>query len=145
MPPQNTQQMNPQIPQQTPVPTQMVSSAPDPKNPITPQPKQPVDIKKGHKIAANLGFATTLSQMALQKMNPPKQQLTTPQNSPQMPPEPTQTSEPKEDTQTQMKGLETRIMAQLEALKKDLKPKDKNEELESLKQEIQEVLNEQEG
>jgi hypothetical protein len=90
------------------------------------------DEKAGHQAAANLSFATSLSQM-LQGQNP--------QQALQM--EQPVEQKPQED----IKGLEDRLMSEISDIKgmiEQSSAKDKNKEVEDLKKQIEEVLNETE-
>lgn len=92
---------------------------------------------------AGLGQSTLLRTFLL----PPKQaqnQPQAPQEQPQTPSQPTVQETMQQGTQTMQNGLkelETKFMGELEQIKSMMKPKDKNEELEELKKQINDVLN----
>lgn len=89
---------------------------------------------------AALGFSTQLMQQHLQSQMPqeaPQAQETAPQQE--------EIQEPVEDPQAGLDDLRTEIMDEIGSLKELIKenaPKDKNKELEDLKKQINDVINE---
>ena len=88
---------------------------------------------------ASLGFSTNLLSQFLQNQQPQQASSQPQETAPQSP----TNQETGTDLQAEMQGLETRILDELTTLKKEIKkaqPKDANQELEDLKQELQGIL-----
>lgn len=143
----NPNQMQPQTQYKPPSPN--VPQV-DPKP--TPQAKPPVD---SNKAGANLGFVNTLQEHLLQyKANQDKTaqpSQSTPQQTPTQSPQgstpnplqgiPSNQQTPT-DTASQIEGLESRMMDELQTLKVEIQSqKDGKKEFDDLKKQIETVLN----
>lgn len=102
------------------------------------QPQQSQDLTP-EEAKASLGMATMLQDQFLQMQNPKAPQ------TPETAPDQTQTPEPQKDPVTEIEGLRTEIMKELQTMREDMKvalePKDEKAQIFDLKKQIEEVLN----
>lgn len=94
---------------------------------MPPQNTQPNSQLPPDQLSASLAFANNLQSQGL----PPPQAPETPTNQTSL-----------EDTQAQIKGLETRLMDELQTLRAEMKDQgDGKKELADLKKQIEQILN----
>lgn len=91
--------------------------------------------------AAALGYITTLSEHSMAQEAPQSPETAPQAQQEQQPPE-----QPKDEISPKIDALESRIMEEMATLRDEIKasaPKDKDKEIEDLKKQIEDVLNQE--
>lgn len=110
---------------------------------MNPQETQPIENQMTpDEAAASLGFATTLSDQMMQSQVPPVE----PQGASQQEGSQETGNTEAVDIRAEIQGVEERLMETIESLREEIKsasPDKSRQEIESLKKQLSDILNEQ--